>query len=155
MKCSGEDRSVPPTRRTGLVLVRQVGVSHMIGNGQGDTPPRLRVSQAAKAVGRSRASLHRDIAAGRVSVTRNGTGQPFIEIAELERAYGRVELATVSHSVAVRQDATAENRPEIVALQRELALLREERERERQDAQATITDLRHRLDAEAEERRRA
>lgn len=118
----------------------------MTGNGHDRTPARLKVSQAAKAVGRARSTLNRDIANGKVSVTRTGTGQPFIEIAELERAYGPLDIRTVSENVPIGQDGTAENRPDIGTLQRELALVREERERERQQAQATIADLRHRLD---------
>jgi len=43
---------------------------------------------------------------------------------------------------------------ETVLLRREIEMLREERERERQEAQTTIADLRRRLDTEAEERRK-
>src|SRR5215203_543257 len=46
------------------------------------TPVRLNVTQAAKAVGKGRSTLNRDIDSGKVSVTRNGKGQPFIDIAE-------------------------------------------------------------------------
>ncbi len=66
---------------------------------QSGTPTRLNVSQAAKAVGRSRSTLNRDIDNGTVSVTRNGKGQPFIEIAELERVYGKAIIRTVTQSV--------------------------------------------------------
>ena len=67
------------------------------------------MSQAAKAVGRSRAPLNGILRRAGCRSHATGTGQPYVEIAELERAYGRVEHATVSQSVAVRQDATAEN----------------------------------------------
>jgi hypothetical protein len=113
------------------------------------------VSQAAKAIGRARSTLNRDIAQGKVSVTRNGTGQPYIEIVELERVYGQVDIRTLAKTVRIGQDGTVENRPEIVALQRELALVREERERERQQAETVAADLRHRLDQADTDRRQA
>jgi len=122
-------------------------------NGHDRTPTRLKVSQAAKAVGRARSTLNRDIANGKLSVTRTGTGQPYVEIAELERAYGHVDIRTLAETVPIGQDATAENSLTTVALQRELDLVREERERERQEAQTTIADLRARLDEERSERR--
>ena len=127
----------------------------MTGNGQDQTPTRLKVSQAAKAVGRARSTLNRDIAQGKISVIRSGTGQPYIEISELQRAYGYVDIRTLTETVRIGQDETAENRPEIVALQRELDILREERERERQQAQATNDDLRRRLDQADVDRRQA
>ena len=113
------------------------------------------MSQAAKAIGRARSTLNRDIAQGKISVTRGGTGQPCIEIAELERVYGHVDIRTLAESVRIGQDGTAENRPDVVALQRELALVREERERERQQAEIVAADLRRRLDQADTDRRQA
>jgi hypothetical protein len=107
------------------------------------------VSQAAKAVGRARSTLNRDIANGKVSVSRTGTGQPYMELAELERAYGKVDLRTVrtlTETVQNGHDRTAERDSDSAALSRELDLLRQEREREREDAHETIADLRRRLD---------
>jgi hypothetical protein len=51
----------------------------------------------------------------------------------------------------VKQDEPPSNAME---LQAQIEILREERERERQQFQAAIDDLRRRLDVEAEERRR-
>src|SRR5689334_16588481 len=79
----------------------------LTGNGHDRTSTRLKVSQAAKAVGRARSTLNRDIANGKLSVTRTGTGQPYIEIAELERAYGQVDVRTLAETVRIGQDATA------------------------------------------------
>ncbi len=115
------------------------------------------MSQAAKAVRRARSTLNRDIANGKVSVSRTGTGQPYIELAELERAYGKVDLRTVrtlTEAVPNGHDQTAERDSDPAILRRELDLLRQEREREREDAHQTIDDLRRRLESEAEERRR-
>src|SRR3954452_6499527 len=130
-------------------------------NGQYETPTRLKVSQAAKAVGRARSTLNRDIANGRISVSRTGTGQPYIEVAELERAYGKVDLRTVrtvgtlTETVQNGHDETAEKGSDSAALHRELKLLRQERERERDDAHQTIEDLRRRLDQREADHRQA
>ena len=121
----------------------------MTDDRQHGTPTRLKVSQAAKAVRRARSTLNRDIANGKVSVSRTGTGQPYIEIAELERAYGKVDLRTVrtlTETVPNGHDRTAEKDSDSAILRHELELLRQERERERQDAHQTVEDLRRRLD---------
>src|SRR3954452_10885804 len=127
-------------------------------NGQYKTPTRLKVSQAAKAVGRARSTLNRDIANGRISVSRTGTGQPYIEVSELERAYGKVDLRTLrtlTETVQNGHDETAERDNDSTVLRRELELLRQERERERDDAHRTIDDLRRRLDQADIDRRQA
>jgi hypothetical protein len=128
----------------------------MADDRQYETPTRLKVSQAAKAVGRARSTLNRDIATGKISVSRTGTGQPYIEVAELERAYGKVDIRTVktlAETVHNGHDRTPEKDGDSALLRHELELLRQEREREREDAHRTIEDLRHRLDEERAERR--
>lgn len=132
----------------------------MADSEQPATPTKLNVSQAARAVGRARSTLNRDIANGKVSVVRSGTGQPFIEIAELERAYGRVDIETLTETVSNGQDATDEISSPDRVLSREIELLRErlatidlDRDRERQDAADQIADLRRRLDQAEQERR--
>ena len=99
--------------------------------------------EAALAIGKSKPTVLRAIQAGRISASRDATGGWVIEPAELQRVY----------PVSVQRNA-APTRDEPAVLRRELEVLREERERERHEAQATIADLRRRLDAEAEERRR-
>jgi predicted RNase H-like nuclease (RuvC/YqgF family) len=133
----------------------------MIEEGQHGTPARLNVSQAAKAVRRARSTLNRDIDNGKVSVTRNGKGQPFIDIAELERVYGSVDIRTVTENVSIGQDETFKNGNSDSSLSGEIEVLRErlstieiERERERQQLTDQIEDLRNRLNAESEERRK-
>src|SRR5947207_13538234 len=109
------------------------------------TPARLNVSQAAKAVKKARSTINRDIDNGKVSVTRNGKGQPFIEIAELERAYGDVSIETVTELVQFGHHATPNNDNLDSALGKEIQLLRERLA----DKDSVIDDLRQRLDAEA------
>jgi hypothetical protein len=97
----------------------------MDSDGQSRTPARLNVSRAAKAAGVARSTLNKHIEDGKVSVTRDATGKPFVDIAELERVYGRVDMAALSESVAGGQSETPENRRPDTALQQEVALLRE------------------------------
>lgn len=133
----------------------------MTEEGQHATPARLNVSQAAKAVRRARSTLNRDIDNGKISVTRNGKGQPFIDIAELERVYGGVDIRTVIENVPIGQVETPKNGNSDSSLSSEIEVLRErlstieiERERERQQLTDQIEDLRSRLSLESEERRK-
>jgi len=114
------------------------------------TPARFNVSQAAKAVGKARSTINRDIDNGKVSVTRNAKGQPFIEIAELERVYGDVSIETVTEPVQFGHYGTPKNDNSDSALNKEIELLRERLA----DKDSVIDDLRHRLDSEGEERRK-
>ena len=114
------------------------------------TLARLNVSQAAKAVGKARSTINRDIDNGKVSVTRNGKGQPFIEIAELERVYGDVSIETVTEPVQFGHSGTPKNDNLDSALIKEIELLRERLA----DKDSVIDDLRRRLDTEGEERRK-
>jgi hypothetical protein len=121
----------------------------MSESGQLQTPARLNVSQAAKAVRKARSTINRDIDNGKVSVTRNGKGQPFIEIAELERVYGDVSIEAVTEPVQLGHYGTPKNDHLDSALIKEIQLLRERLA----DKDSVIDDLRGRLDAEAEARR--
>jgi hypothetical protein len=114
------------------------------------TLTRLNVSQAAKTVGRSRSTLNRDISNGKVSLSRTGTGQPYIEIAELERAYGRVDIDALSEIASIGHQDTSQNDNSDSSLLKEVELLRERLA----DKDTVIDDLRRRLDAEGEERRK-
>ena len=109
---------------------------------------RMNINQAAKAVGVARSTLYRDIQEGKVSVGKDGRGKPYVDVAELERAYGSVTLSDTSETVANGQAGTHQKDS---ALQREHDLLREQIELLRSERD----DLRRRLDAETEERRTA
>jgi excisionase family DNA binding protein len=98
---------------------------------------------AARTTGKSKATIHRAIKSGRLSAARTDRGGWLIEAAELQRVFPETGAATVP----MRQSATgngtaattAPGSPETVALERLLA-----------EREATIRDLRTRLDAAAE-----
>ena len=102
--------------------------------------------EAALAIGKSKPTVLRAIQAGRISASRDATGNWLIEPAELQRVYP----VSMGRNASPTRDLTHGE----AVLKRELEVLREERERERHEAQATIADLRRRLDSETEERRR-
>lgn len=113
---------------------------------------RMNINQAAKAVGVARSTLYRDIREGKVSVKKDGRGKPYLDVSELERAYGNVTISDtlgMSESVPERQDETPQKDKRDSTLQRECDLLREQIALLKEER----NDLRQRLDQEAEERR--
>jgi hypothetical protein len=119
--------SVPP-------LLRPFHVARSGGRSMGHS-----LGQAAKAAARSKTTMHRAIASGRLSATRAANGGWSIDPAELARVF------------------PADRNLERSATDDGTAALRAERDRllvEHEDLRETIRDLRTRLDAEADERRR-
>lgn len=116
------------------------------------------LKQAAEATGKSKPTILRAIQSHKLSATRDAVTQAWlIEPAELHRVYPPVTDKPVRNGEMTRDvipDEMTSLRREISVRDEQLEALREERQRERQDAQITIDDLRHRLDAEAEERRK-
>jgi hypothetical protein len=112
--------------------------------------PKVSLSEAARLTGKARQTIHRHIDKGKLTKEIDGTGSPVLDVAELERVYGTLQQPNLSPTVPEIQHETANNDN---LLQRELELLREERERERNQFTNQIDDLRRRLDAEAEARR--
>jgi excisionase family DNA binding protein len=108
------------------------------------------LGEAAKHTGLSKPTIQRAIKNGRLSATRNENGSYSIDPAELERVYGPLPV-TSNDNGTMKQDETSND---IGGLHRELELLREERERERNQFTSQIDDLRRRLDSEGEERRK-
>jgi hypothetical protein len=99
---------------------------------------------AARAVGKSKATISRAIKAGRLSAAKSDGSGYAIDPAELHRVYP----ATGGDNPSMKRSGTVDGldpspSPETVALHRLLA-----------EREETIRDLRTRLDAEAEERRR-
>ena len=99
---------------------------------------------AARATGKSKATISRAIKAGRLSAARDDVGGYAIDPSELHRVYA----ATGAAPPGMKHDATLDGTgapplPETVALHQLLA-----------EREETIRDLRSRLDAEADERRR-
>ena len=109
----------------------------------------LSASEAAREVGKSVQTITRAIQSGRLSASGPKGGPYRIEPSELFRVYPR-RVMEGSASPSMVGDATSEKSSATGTLELEVKLLREMLARE----QDTIADLRARLDAEAEERRR-
>lgn len=105
----------------------------------------LSASQAAKAVGKSVPTITRAIKSGKLSAVKlEGAGYE-IEPSELFRVWSAVTIdSNATPTVLDREIPTKDN-----ALQAKLEVMDERLS----DAQATIKDLRERLDAESAERR--
>jgi hypothetical protein len=108
------------------------------------------LGQSAKATGRSKATIHRAVQSGRISAAKDeATGQLRIDPAELHRVFPPVSEERRQNGSLKQHETPAET-----LLRTQLEQEREERQRERVQLEGTIDDLRRRLDAEAEERRR-
>lgn len=92
---------------------------------------KLNITQAAQAVGKHRSTLQRHIKDGTLSVEKDGADSPVIDVSELQRVYGHVELAT--DATAPQNGATrqVDAPPTIVKMQvLEVKLQAAERERD-------------------------
>jgi excisionase family DNA binding protein len=101
------------------------------------------LGEAAKELGVSKPTVQRAIKTGRLSATRRDDGSYDIDPAELRRAFPAVTPQS-NDTADLKRNETAVLQAEIDGLREQVALLKDERD-----------DLRRRLDAEAEERRRA
>jgi hypothetical protein len=108
---------------------------------------KLNINQSAKSINVARSTLYRDINNGKVSITKDAKGKPFIDVSELERVYGKVTLCDTSESVQKKHIETIEKDSFI---QREMELLREQIEILKDERD----DLRQRLNSESEERKK-
>ena len=98
---------------------------------------------AAKATGKSKATIQRAIKSGRISAKKTDSGAYEIDPAELYRVF----QPTSNDNPQMKQNATPD----------ETGVLRAENELLRQQIaqmQGTVDDLRKRLDTESEERRK-
>ncbi len=96
----------------------------------------LSAKEAANLVGLSKTAILKSIRSGKISAEKDVNGEWQIEPVELFRVYKPI-------SDSPRQPQAESSQHSIAGLQRENELLRE-----------TVADLRTRLDAESEERRR-
>lgn len=111
-------------------------------------PPELTLGQAVQHVECSKATLSKALKKGDLSAARQADGSWRINPAELAR--WNAERSTRGQKIATRTPTEPSmNLPEDSALQVRLEVT----EGRLADAQATIDDLRSRLDAEQEERR--
>lgn len=104
------------------------------------------VGTAAKATGKSKPTITRAIQRGKISAERLEDGSYKIDAAELHRVFPPLPVASNETPVLTQPETPSETG----GLQVEVKMLREMLDQERQ----TVADLRGRLDAEAEERRR-
>jgi predicted site-specific integrase-resolvase len=104
---------------------------------------------AAKATGISRTAILRAIKSGKISASKNDHGQYDIDPAELHRVYKPV-ANDVTDSSAVTPQVNDTQHKDNSGLHIEIKVLRERLA----DKDSVIDDLRTRLDAEAEERRK-
>lgn len=102
------------------------------------------LGEAAKATGKSKPTIARAIKRGLISATKTIDGSYQIDPAELSRVFQLASNSSGTMKQSVPGDGNAES----------LARLLAERDRLVMEQAETICDLRSRLDAEADERRR-
>lgn len=97
---------------------------------------RLNLTQAAKAAGITRRTLYNHINQGKVTASRDEKNSPVIDVSELIRAYGNVNLPvkkipTVSHRENIHQnytpDALSDVRKELAELKQAVTLMLEDK----------------------------
>lgn len=110
--------------------------------------PPLTLNQASKEAKKSKSAILEAIKSGRLSAARGDRNQWQIEPAELFRVYPQNRIAASQGNDSQPVGASGSE------LEKLLAVVLEERAREREQLQATIADLRARLDSESEERRK-
>lgn len=108
------------------------------------------LGEAAKATGKSKPTIQRAITSGKISAVKLDDGSYKIEPAELHRVYDALPRDGNERGT-VKQSVTPDETP---VLRQKIEILEAERERERRQFEATVDDLRRRLDAEGEERRK-
>lgn len=81
------------------------------------------VSQAQNLTGKSRRTLYRDMASGRVSYRTNGKGHRELETSELIRAYGELKQSGTDERHSMTQSHGTQNEADMMA---EIRALRQE-----------------------------
>lgn len=129
----------------------------------------LNLSQAAKAVGITRRTLYNHVRSGKVTISRDVKNNPSIDVSELIRVYGNVQLPEKQIPTIIHRENTHKNFPseqldimkkELADLKQAVTLMLEDkttREKERQhyqEQQQTLQDevdqLRKALEQERE-----
>jgi hypothetical protein len=112
-------------------------------------PMQYTLGTAAKATGKSKSTLSRDIKCGKISATRRGDGSYEIDPAELHRVYPAVALGTGSWNRAANDlqphpehHETRSLAAELAAVRARLETIEAERERERSQLLDQIEDVR-------------
>jgi predicted site-specific integrase-resolvase len=105
------------------------------------------LSKAAMATGKNKATIQRAIKSGKISAIKNSSGAYEIDPSELHRVYPATAQRVAQQYIS-NDTQHADKNNETIKLK--LDLLEAERERERDQLQATIDDLRVRLDRSEE-----
>jgi len=105
------------------------------------------LSQAATATGKNKATIQRAIKSGKISAAKNSSGAYEIDPSELHRIFPATAKRVAQNDIS--NDAQRPDKHDETT-QLKLNLLEVEREREREQLQATIDDLRTRLDRSEE-----
>lgn len=105
------------------------------------------LSQAATATGKNKATIQRAIKSGKISAIKNSSGAYEIDPSELHRIFPATAQRVAQHNIS--NDAQYPDKHDETT-QMKLNLLEAERERERDQLQSTIDDLRTRLDRSEE-----
>ena len=105
------------------------------------------LSKAAVATGKNKATIQRAIKSGKISAIKNSSGAYEIDPSELHRVYPATAQLVAQQDIS-NDTQHADKNNETINLK--LDLLEAERERERDQLQATIDDLRVRLDRSEE-----
>ncbi len=100
------------------------------------TDTRLNLTQAAKAAGVTRRTLYNHINQGKVTASRDEKNNPVIDVSELIRVYGNVNLPvkkvpTISHRKNIQEnytpDALIDVRKELAELKQAVTLMLEDK----------------------------
>jgi predicted site-specific integrase-resolvase len=105
------------------------------------------LSKAAMATGKNKATIQRAIKSGKISAIKNSSGAYEIDPSELHRVYPATAQRVAQQDIS-NDTQHADKNNETVKVK--LDLLEVERERERDQLQSTIDDLRARLDRSEE-----
>ena len=87
----------------------------------------LNLSQAAQAAGITRRTLYNHVKQGKVTVSRDGKNNPVVDVSELIRVYGNVNLPEKQIPSVSHRENTQKNFPheQFQVMQKELADLRQ------------------------------
>lgn len=98
------------------------------------------LNEAAKATGKSKTTIHRALKSGKISASKLDNGAYAIEPAELHRVFPPVPVER--NEERLNRNDTQHPRNDPGALHIQLEIIEKERDRERQQLQEAIADLR-------------
>ncbi|MCX7568340.1 hypothetical protein OS189_18540 [Sulfitobacter sp. F26169L] len=105
------------------------------------------LSQAASTTGKNKATIQRAIKSGKISAIKNSSGAYEIDPSELHRIFPATAKRVAQHD---KCNDTQHPQKHDETMQAKLNFIEAERDREREQLQATIDDLRTRLDRSEE-----